>query len=75
MFTHVVKRVCRGVDAVVDALVDAEVELVVHVLGEALPLQDELHDAGAHRGREEAGLLGVETGEERRGGGKKESIS
>ena len=44
LLTHVMQRVGRDVDAVGKALVDPEGELVVDVVRETLPLQDELDD-------------------------------
>ena len=38
----------RGVYPVREALVDSEGELVIDVIGETLPLEDELNDARTH---------------------------
>ena len=44
LLTHVMQGVGRDVDPVGKALVDPEGKLVVDVVGETLPLQDELDD-------------------------------
>ena len=59
------QRVCRCVDPVREALVNAEGELVVDVVRETLPLQDELDDSRPHRGREEVRAFGVESAGEK----------
>ncbi len=61
MIAYVVQWIRGGVDPVAEALVDAEGELIVGVLRQALPLQNELHYSRSSRRSEEIGGLGVKT--------------
>ena len=54
------QRIGGGVDALVERSVDAEGEVVVDVVGETLPLEDELDDARPRRLAEEVRPVGVE---------------
>ena len=51
-----------SVDSLAEESVDAEGELVTALLGEHLPLQDEGHDPGAVRRREEVRRLRRKSG-------------
>ena len=57
---YIVQRIGGGVDTLVERSVDAEREVVVDVVGETLPLEDELDDARPRRLAEEVRPVGVE---------------
>ena len=57
---YIVQRIGGGVDALVERAVDAKGEVVVDVVGETLPLEDELDDARPRRLAEEVRPVGVE---------------